>query len=158
MSARRKHRPPKIKKPRRKLTKEQRTFKDAGNLITGVIIRYTICADKDEKKNYLFTHRNQTIRSTMSAPVWKKAITYIFDQREFLWRIDITAAFKYPNGLESYESRRLIARAKLGDLRRHADDTVKEVERYGLHHVETRFDIECLGNRSAKDDDFEDYE
>lgn len=140
--------------------KKQQQTKRARRQVIGLRISWT---DKDplsKEPNILdgkVSHANPILRLAADS-IWSRYRDWITKEQVFLWRIDITVVFEYPNGTQQEEQRRIIARHKLWDIANECEPAIKDAMRHGNNPLHTKFICECLGDREAVEADFEDYE
>ncbi|GAB3099873.1 hypothetical protein G8770_03730 [Aestuariicella hydrocarbonica] len=140
--------------------KKTQQIKRARKLLTGLIIQWTDNAPLTESADIHsenISHTSPVLRLQCKS-IWRDYHDWITNRQTMLWRIDITVVFSYPNGRDQLEQRRVIARAKLWDIAHQCEPVIAEALRHGAHPKETRFTVQCLGDRQATDADFEDYE
>lgn len=140
--------------------KKAQQIKRARRLITGIIISWTDptpLVASDTITNEGVTHRRPVLR-LQAGTIWSDYGKWITANPVLLWRIDITVVFRYPNGRDQFEERRVIARGRLHDIAHECQPVIEAAMRYGATPLETRFSVECLGDRSAVEADFGDYE
>lgn len=137
-------------------------IKRAKKLLDGFILSWS---DPDPL-SYCPNIQNGTVSHTrpllklQAKNVWLEFRDWIVHHANLLWRVDITVVFDYPNGRTQNESRRAVARGKLWEIAEVCHEVIEDAIRHGNkeHIRETRFHVQCLGDRSARDADFIGYE
>lgn len=129
----------------------------------GLIIRWSdpnpLSGSKDASDLFGMevTHRNPTHR-LYSMDLWRGRGKALTNQVELCWKIRFTPIFVYPNRMEQGESRLVVARGKMFEIAHACEEPIRESLRHGAHLEKVQFEVECLGNRSVRESDWEDYE
>lgn len=141
--------------------KKQQQIKRAHRLIQGLIICWTDDAaltDKAEIRDEKISHARPILR-LQAKNIWHDYQNWIMDRKTLLWRIDFTVVFRHEDGRDQLEQRRVIARAKLMEIAHECYPALEQAtaEGNGVAPTETRFRVQCLGDRPATEADFEDF-
>lgn len=140
--------------------KKAQQLKRAQRLLTGLIIEWTDRdpqGDNEQIENENVTHTSPVLR-LQADKVWHDYRDFIMHRQALLWRIDIDLVFRYPNGRDQIEQRRVIARETLHDIGHACEPYIDNAMKHGANLFEARFRVECLGARSATDADFGDFQ
>lgn len=112
--------------------------------------------DDNSITNTSVTHK-QPMMNIAAAKLWRQHAAWIVKQ-PLLWRVDINLVFRYPNGTEQIEQRRIVERYKFEEIGHSCDPVIEEAMRYGEGFVRADFTVECLGTRERRESDFGDFE
>lgn len=128
-------------------------------LVKGLIIGWTDdtpLKDNDAIANEHVSHKNPVIRP-MAMSAWNTYGDWLTNVPILLWRVDITIVFRYPNGREQHEHRRVVHRHRLHDIAEACEPAIESALKFGCNPIEIRFLVECLGDRAATEVDYDDF-
>ncbi len=135
-------------------------IKRARRMMAGLLIEWTDPTPMepgDTITRESVTHKSPVL-NLQARKIWRQYGEWIITSPVLLWKVDITVVFRYPNGKDQLEKRRVIGRGRLNDIGDECLPALEKVMRYGATPLETQFMVECLGDRSAIEADFDDYE
>lgn len=135
---------------------KQRAYK----LVQGLIISWTDpepLTTHQRLANESISHKN-AIKKLYAQQMWRKFGKWMVEEPALLWRVEFTVVFRYPNGVEQLEHRCVVHRAALQDISEACMPDIQAALKFGNNPLETRFVVECLGNRPPRESDYKDYE
>lgn len=138
-------------------------IKIAHRLIKGLTICWTDDAaltDSPDIRDEVVSHTKPILK--IQAPtIWRDYHSWIMERATLLWRVDITVVYNEADG-ERHDQRRTVTRGKLIEIAHACYPVIESVmadeDNRGKAPLETRFKVECLGDRSATAADYDDYE
>lgn len=140
-----------MKKPRKK----NNNLKRARAGVKGLIIEWEdtdpISHHRDGLSNKKVTHKNPVFKMC-AHKVMQDFQEFITHKQAFLWQLNITVVFDYPNGQTQLETRELEAFSQLSNINEHSLEAIKDAQRHGnmKYYRTTRFLIECLDTADKK--------
>lgn len=142
--------------------KTQQQIKRAMRLLKGLVISWSDTnplmdsADSSDITDGKVTHKSPVLR-LQADKIWRDFSSWITHRPGISWRIDFTVVFRYPNGTEQHEARRVVKNARLHDIAHAVEPHIAAAMRRGGVPVVTHFVVECLGHAHSEAD-YEDFE
>lgn len=140
--------------------KRAQQAKRAKRLVQGIVLQWV---DKDPLSGKPFIERASVSHTSpvlrLHAPaVWRDFRHYIVHHQTLLWRIFMDFVFVDPDGSHDIHQRLVVHRGHLHAIANACLPTLEATCAERDNFLETRYRVECLGDRGKRESDYADYE